>query len=382
MKAILTIGFYDLKVILRDKSAYIWLFVVPLAFVYFTSFSSRPPREARDARPPLQVENLDEGFMGDLVIDILGNQGVRTVTPEKNPNANPKKGLRIPADFSERVLDKKEVKLVFFEITGEESNPNDLLVELIEANLLRTVITFNGYLLEHATNVGNRPISESALRKLIGKEDPVALDSSFAGRKPIPVGFNMSLPGIMVMYLLMNLLIFGGSSIATARRSGGLRRLSIQPVNALQIVFGKLYGLMLLGVVQISGYLLAGQFLFKVNVGDQLFAIALTLLIFAWVSASLGMLIGFLIKSDDKVVGLAIMISLPLAALGGCWWPMEVVPETFRIIAHVSPCAWAMDSLHQLITFGSGLQNVIFPLSVLAAYGLLTNILAAKFFRI
>lgn len=380
MKSILAIGHHDLKNFFRDKSAYIWLFVVPLAFVYFMSFSSRPPGDPWDAKPALQVENLDEGFMGNIFMEVLGGEGVRPVSPEEESDA--RKGLRIPADFTEKILAEQEVKMAFFEVGDSNGNPNDLMSELIQANLLRSVISFNGYLLEHATNTGGRPLSETALKRLMEKENPVTLESRFAGRKPIPVGFNMSLPGIMVMYLLMNLLIFGGSSAANERRTGVLRRLSIQPVSSYQLVFGKIYGLMLLGLVQIIGFLAFGQFVFKVNVGEQLPGILLTLLVFAWVASSLGLLIGFLVKSEDKVVGLGIMISLPLAALGGCWWPMEIVPDTFRMISHITPSAWAMDCLHQLITFGGGIDTILMPVGILAIYGLVANLLAAKFFRV
>jgi len=380
MKSILTLGHQDLKIFLRDKSAFIWLFGIPLAFVYFMSFTSQPAGDPWDAKPALLVENLDQGYMGAFFMDVLGDQGVWPVSTAEQ--GNPKKGLRIPADFTDKVLAQKEVKLSFFEVGEGDAGPNDLMTELIEANLIRSVISFNSYLLEHATNTSGRPVSEVALRRLLKKENPVTLESRFAGRKPIPVGFNMSLPGIMVMYLLMNLLIFGGSGVASDRRNGVLRRLSIQPVSSYQLVFGKIYGLMLLGCVQIIGFLLFGQFVFKVNIGDQLGGILLTLLVFAWVASSLGVLIGFLVKSEDKVVGLGIMISLPLAALGGCWWPMEVVPEGFRAIAHLTPSAWAMDSLHQLITFGGGIERILLPVGVLAIYGLVANLLAAKFFRV
>jgi len=379
MRSILNIGHQDLKVFLKDKSAFIWLFVIPLSFVYFMSFSSRPQGDPQDPRPALLVSNQDQGYMGGLFLEALGDQGVRPVTSMED--GDPHKGLTIPIDFTEKVLGAQEVKMRFFNI-GDRSSMGDLRSELVEANLLRTVIAFNGYLLEHATNTGGRPLSENAVRRLMKKENPVSLESRFAGRKPIPVGFNMSLPGIMVMYLLMNLLIFGGSSVATERRNGVLRRLSIQPVNTYQLVFGKLYGLMLLGCVQIAGFLLFGQFVFKVNIGDQLPGILVTLLAFAWVASSLGLLIGFLVKSDDKVVGLGIMISLPIAALGGCWWPMEIAPASFRSIAHITPSAWAMDSLHQLITFGGGFSSIIVPVSVLLGYGLVANLLAARFFRV
>jgi ABC-type multidrug transport system permease subunit len=183
------------------------------------------------------------------------------------------------------------------------------------------------------------------------------------------------------MYLLMNLLIFGGTSVAWERRSGVLRRLTALPVGRGEIIGGKVYGLMLLALLQIAVVLLAGRFLFRVNLGDALGGILVVLLVYAWVAASLGVLVGSLVRAEEKVVGLCVLASLVMAALGGCWWPLEVVPDSVKFLAHCVPTGWAMDALHQLITFGGGLSAAKLPLAVLALFGLAANAAAAKFFR-
>jgi ABC-type multidrug transport system permease subunit len=208
------------------------------------------------------------------------------------------------------------------------------------------------------------------------------LDASFAGRKPIPVGFNMSLPGILVMYLFINLAIFGGSGIAAERRSGVLRRMSINPVTTPQLMLGKLYGLILLAGVQVGFFMILGQFVFDVNIGENLFGISVTLFVFSWLSASIGLLLGFVLKSEEKIIGLALLVGIPMAAIGGCWFPMEIAPEFVRRISYFFPTAWAMDSLHQLITFGSGFSGVLKQVGVLAAYAIGANLIAVRFFRV
>ena len=47
-----------------------------------------------------------------------------------------------------------------------------------------------------------------------------------------------------------------------------------------------------------------------------------------------------------------------MAALGGCRWPLEVVPENMQKLGHLFPSAWAMDILHRLISFGDGIGSV------------------------
>ena len=95
-----------------------------------------------------------------------------------------------------------------------------------------------------------------------------------------------------MMYLMMNLLIFGGATVAAERREGLIKRFMIHPITRGELVMGKICGLMLLGVVQILFFLAVGKFVFKVNLGANLPGVTLTLLVFAWVAGSLGVLAG------------------------------------------------------------------------------------------
>ena len=40
-----------------------------------------------------------------------------------------------------------------------------------------------------------------------------------AGKRPVPMGFEQSVPGYMVMFIMMNQLMYGGISVAGERRS-------------------------------------------------------------------------------------------------------------------------------------------------------------------
>jgi ABC-type multidrug transport system permease subunit len=253
---------------------------------------------------------------------------------------------------------------------------------MVELRVVRALVDVNSLLLEHAAAHPGAALTESGLTNLLAsRSEAVVLRSSFAGRKPIPSGFRLSIPGNLVVYLMMNLLIFGGAAVAWERRSGVLRRLRVQPVPQGALVAGKIYGLVLLGTLQSVFLLIAGRFLFGVQFGEHLPGILLTLLIYGWVAASLGVLVGSLVRAEEKVIGLCIVASLTMAALGGCWWPLEIVPDSMKILAHLVPTGWAMDALHQLITFGGGLGKAWEEILILALYGLGANVAAARCFR-
>ena len=50
MRAILQIAFNDIRLFLKDKFGYVWLFLAPIGFVYFTGVAGNGPQ--RDPANP------------------------------------------------------------------------------------------------------------------------------------------------------------------------------------------------------------------------------------------------------------------------------------------------------------------------------------------
>jgi ABC-type multidrug transport system permease subunit len=377
MTSILVIAWNDVRLFLRDRTAYIWLFAMPLAFVWVMGFAARGPGGPDDARPTVLVDNRDAGFMGRVFLRELGQQGLHIVTPGSDGAGDARRGITVPADFTERVLATQQVSLEFFTIEGSDTGN----AQIAQLRFLRVIFALNARLARLAIDTKGAPPTEAGLITLIEAPASVELKVSHAGRKPSPVGMSFSLPGNLVGYTFLNVLIFGGAAVADQRRSGVIRRLAVNPLSRVQLLAGKILGLMLLAFVQSAGMLTAGQLLFKVPIGDSLGGILLVMIVLGWVAASLGVLIGSLARAEDKVIGICLAIGLPSAAIGGCWWPLELAPELFKHLAHTVPNGWALDALHQLITFGSGVGAIITPLLALCAFGLAANIAAARWFR-
>lgn len=378
MRHVLLIGHNDIRQFIRGFAGYVWLFVVPIGFMYITGSASQGPGTPSSPKPSVLVENLDSGFLGKLFVEEIGTHGLRLIESNKTEEAN--RTLRIPVDLTQKIQKREPVKLEFVKLKGSRVEA----ATMIEMRMTKALLGLNAHLFEYAQASKETPVTvdEQQFRSLLQEEDPVQLQVSFAGRKPIPTGFNQSLPGYMVMFLMMNLLIFGGSSVATERQTGVIKRLAVYPLSRTELVLGKIYGRLLLGLVQMVVFILAGVFLFRVNLGDQLFGIVLTLSIYSWLAAALGVLIGAVTRNPEQTVGLCVLVSILMAALGGCWWPLEVVPDTLKTVGHFVPSAWAMDALHSLISFGEGISAIGIELLVLTAFAAGSTLAAGKFFRI
>ena len=203
MKRILDIGVNDLRLFLKSRSAYVWFFVVPLVFVYFMGFANRGPGDPYNRTPPVLIENEDTNFLGRIFLDELSAQNMWLLDPTNRESAA--RVIVIPADFTAKVLRQKQTQVQF--LRRDSSEEAD--AALIEIRLVRALIAMNGHILEAATATNPAgTLTETKLREVMAKPEAVELNARFAGRKPVPSGFNFSLPGNLVMYLMMNLLDF------------------------------------------------------------------------------------------------------------------------------------------------------------------------------
>ncbi len=376
MQRILAIGHNDLRLFFKSKTAYVWLFAIPTAVVYFLGLAVRGPGDPSNRHPPVLIDNKDTNFLSSALLKEMNAEGMWVVDA-----TNAEKGareLRIPADFTERTLHGEKTRLLFLRREGAAEADGAML----ELRLARALIGLNGHLLEAVTRDGTiDTLTGARLREIREAPNPVSLRSYFAGRKPVPSGYNFSLPGNLVMYLMLNLLVFGGALMAAARRNGTVRRLMTSAASRVEIVLGKIYGNTLLGVAQIIFFLLMGKFVFHVNLGANLPGVILILVILAWVAAALGVLAGSCLASEDQVIPVCVMASLLMGALGGCWWPLEVAPPVFKTVSLCFPTGWALAALNQLISFGAGIDAALLPMAVLFGFAAVANILAIRYFR-
>jgi len=374
MKRILEIGHVTLRLFFKSKASYIWLFGVPTALIYFLASAAREPGDPANRRAPLAIDNRDTNFLSQIFVAVLTNQGIAAVGPTNAPRA-----VRIPPDFTSQIVSGGKTAVAF----SEHNDVNEGDAALAKLRVARALVAMNSALLQAAAQPGGLTnLSENRLRTILNKPEPTRLKAYYAGRKPTPTGFNFSLPGNIVMYLLFNLLIFGGANTAAGRRDGTLRRLATTQATRLEIVLGKIYGNTLLGGAQILYFLLIGRFIFKVNLGANLPGVLMILVALAWAAAGLGVLAGSCIISEDRIVPVCVLTGLLIGALGGCWWPLEAAPPIFQKIAMGLPSGWALGGLHQMISFGSGIGAAVKPTLMLAGFGVVANGLAVRFFRV
>jgi len=369
-----TIARNDLLLTLKDKMFFFWLLVFPLLFAFIFGMTFQETSEG-DARVSLDIVNRDTGILSRELIEDLEHEKY-SIEVLDSVRDDAIRTLIIPERFTARILEGEKVELVLQQ--GEGGNME--AGQTAYSHLLKSVIKLIARLVKTA------PRDEQDLEARLDTTDLerlVTLRTEPAGRsRKTPSGFTHSIPGTTVMFLLFTVLMYGGITVLQERREGILERLSVSPASFTQILSGKWLSRVILGMIQIAVLFAAGWLIFKVDLGTSLAGLFVIALVFSGSIAGLSLFLGSIIQKEEIIIVVNIIAANLMAALGGCWWPLEIVPRTVRLMGFLLPTGWIMDAFHKLIFFGSGFRAVLPNAAALTGFTLLFLALAVKFFRI
>jgi len=367
----------DLRYLLRSREALLWVFVMPIVFFWFIGkvTSGMGGADGTTKTKLSLVEGDGAGFLVDRLVKRLEEQDYDVLRPPSAEDLERySRRLDVPGGFTDSVLAGTKT-VVRYRHKGEGIGGS-----YEDVRLGRAVYTVLGDVAAAAATEDGP--TEESLARLDAMPRTLTLGSRYAVEdRPPPSGFQQAVPGILVMFILLVMTTSGAVMLVVERNQGLLRRLASTPIERRSIVAGKWAGKLGLGIVQIAFALLAGSVLFHVRWGADLPTVILVLVVYAALMASLGLVLGSLARTEGQAVAVGVISSNALAALGGCWWPIEIAPPWMQKLQLFLPTGWAMDAMHRLISFAMGPGSVIpHVLGMLAGTALLLAV-GARVFR-
>jgi ABC-2 type transport system permease protein len=175
------------------------------------------------------------------------------------------------------------------------------------------------------------------------------------------------------LLFLMGLITSSVSIIVKDRRDRTMMRMYSAPVRSYEIAIGNFAGSLLVGLIQIAALLTLAHWVLGYDFQVPIYIYFLILAAFMLVAMGIASTVTGLIRNQNNTGMLNALILTPTCMLGGCFWPISIMPNYMQNIANFVPQKWAMQAVDIAAT-GGGWSELWLPFAIL---GLMAAVLLA-----
>jgi ABC-type multidrug transport system permease subunit len=96
---------------------------------------------------------------------------------------------------------------------------------------------------------------------------------------------------------------------------------------------------------------------------------------------AIGMLIGAFAKTQEAAQAITQLVVLPMAFLGGSFFPIDSAPKWLRVVTEIFPLRHLNEGMLKVIARGAGPASVLPQLGILLGFALVATLVAVRVFR-
>jgi ABC-2 type transport system permease protein len=387
IKAALCVARKDIKIFLKDHGQVLYLFVIPIVFILGFSGAAAVGGDPEERAITLATVNFDAGSEASLaLLDTLNQRGIDCkLYEEARADAWLEKGkisrvLNIPADYDADLQAGRPVTLRL--VNSPDANPTtteavhrvvagaaadlSLQTQLISSfRQMADMQAVSGELafpLELAIEQAQSQYARAETEPLLAVEESWPQHLQDEGEEDVnPLA--VTIPGFAVLFIFLTAQTTA-QSIYEEKKVGSFRRLLAAPISKATILAGKMAPNLVTGLAQIVVLFGAGVLLLpllgldRVPLGNDPLALVLVCLIMLLCSASLGLLIAAIARTEGQIGGLSTVV---LWVLGFAGIMLTGIPSGSLLdsISRLIPHYWANAAFTELLVRGHGLADVM-----------------------
>lgn len=298
---------------------------------------------------------------GDYKLEARGSEAaLKEATIRQEGTA----GLWIPPGYSAALLEGEQPQLRIYELRTSEAS---ILVKMnaaaIAANMAGPAQAVT------ASGAGDPQAQFAAVLKQAEQHNVGSVRTDYNLYPRDTLG---TITGLTLMFLMM-LITSSVTLIMDDRVGRTMMRMFSAPVRSYEIALGNFLGSFLVGMIQILVVLVLGKWVLRYDYGLPLVLYFLVLAAFMLVSMGIASTVAGLIRNPRNAGMLNSLILTPTCMLGGCFWPVSIMPDYMQKLANFTPQKWAIQAVDIAAT-GGGWNELWLPFAVL---GLMAAVLLA-----
>ena len=378
----------DTRVFFKDKFAVGFAFLFPFLFVIGFSFALGDIGPSDEPLEMVIATQEDSELTAQIIQGIVDSTENITTMDYEVALSEVEDGslpgfVSFPTSFTESVMSGMPASLEV--VVGSGSSPDMQaalhgLASFIASEFERTGATLSAlFELSPPANDGTLSFDPEAVA---GQRVPaVTFEVEQVGEVEPRGASNFTLPAYLTMFLFFAAAL-SAESIARERQGQTLERLLSNGARRESIILGKFVGIAFRGLLQLAVLWTVGILAFGIDLGLSPGAVILISVLMAVTSAAFGVMLASFVSDIRAASTAGVLVSLTLAPIGGCWWPLFITPEWMQSLAKLTPHGWANGAFNKLMLFGAEFGDVSQEMIALLAFGAVFLVVALWRFRL
>jgi ABC-2 type transport system permease protein len=345
MKRILAIARVEVTRLLRSRSSFTLLLLVPTLQVLLFGYAIQPqPGSVRVA-----VAGPDTPFTARVLQDLRRESSLQLT------------GEHLPAGGAEAAV-RDQQALIGVELPAADTGAVRVLVDTTNAALVETAAAriASGYwrgVAEHSTLGAVAPALQ--IERLYNPQ--ARADWTF-------------LPALIGVTVMISMIMFGALSLAREREAGTWETLLSLPFSRTELIAGKLLPYLIAGTAQGLLVLAAGVWLFALPAKGAVVWLISLLPLFAAAHFLLGYAISARAATQLEAVQGAIAYYLPAMLLSGFLYPFDALPGWAQAIGRIFPLTHFIRAAREVLLQGRGADVVAAEAWPIAAFAVVVAV--------
>ncbi|WP_250433809.1 ABC transporter permease [Hanstruepera flava] len=412
MHKLIASTYKEFLLLTRDIGGIAILFIMPLVLIItITLIQDSTFKTVTDYKIPILIVNNDNGHVSKTILKGLnesntfeinlketestardlvfkGKYQLAIIIPENLSSGLDKKvsqnvdgiiekfGLEETTDnLQQEVIKGKEVKLYFdpaTQLTFKNSVKNgiDKMVAKIETESIYKA--FQEQLTDDPSEVIFDTESYITFNEILPQKD---------NEEYIPNSVQHNVPA-WTLFAIFFIIVPLSINIVKEKSQGTFVRLRTNPVSYAIVLGGKTLVYLMVCLIQFILMLLVGLYVFpaiglpNLDVSGRL-PLLFVVAVFAGLAAiGLGLLLGTIAKTQEQSAPFGATFVVILAALGGVWVPVFVMPKIMQTLSQISPMNWGLNAFYDVFLRNGSLLDILPEISLLLLFFLATTLIA------
>ncbi|MEC0226857.1 ABC transporter permease [Paenibacillus alba] len=324
-----------------------------------------------DNRVDIAYINKDQGTLGAHLIhelSLLPDYRLQEQQSEASLKENVVKqkvsaAFQIPDGFSESLLQGSLAQVDMFQLSSNEAS---ITLKLsLDSQIARYQDTTDLFRKQGLQEAALREAVEKTLTQM--EKHQVKAQITDLG---LYVNPNMHIViGFMLMFM-MSVINNTVSVIMEDRRMRTLARTFTAPVRSLEIILGNFIGSFLVGTLQVVVILFVTRYVTHYEYGLPFLSQFIILEFFLLASMGIASAVAGMVKSSTNMSVINSLVVTPTCMLGGCFWPVSLMPDWMQKIANFVPQKWAIEAIQRMAS-GQTLSQMWMHMGVLTLFALI-----------